>query len=346
MSFHDHAMLCFFVCALVCFVFFFQYPGTKENQKNCCDTTQTMKQQFFRLKKLCSIQSKSIDFLQQNSSKRSHFASFQTISKRNVSQKAETKMNTFVPRGLSEEEKEFLEENGYLCIRNFAPSNVALNLRSRMMQLLNDFDEAQTKSVFSSHRTSKQYKDTYFLNSGNKICYFWEENVFNENGTLNREKQFAINKVGHALHTLDPYFKSFIYGFLPKLTFEVGFKNPIALQSMYICKQPGVGGEVLKHQDTTFLFTKPHSCHGFWLAIDETDIKNGCVVVAPGSHKTAKLRNRFKRISNEETPMIPLIDDGLFDDFAKEGTVFVLLLLFFFGLILYMFCVLIILECK
>ena len=236
-------------------------------------------------------------------------------------------------RGLSNEEKRFLEENGYLLIKNFVLKDVALNLRSRMMNLLREFDERSTKSVFRTHRTDVEYKDTYFLNSSNKISYFWEENVFDEKtGLLNREKEYAINKVGHALHTLDPYFNSFVYGFLPQLVFDIGMIDPIALQSMYICKQPGVGGEVDKHQDTAFLKTDPHSCHGLWLAIDSTNEKNGCIWVAPGSHKTAGLRNRFQRVSDGETRLIPLsVDDdnddndsneypaGSYEDYHKDG---------------------------
>jgi Phytanoyl-CoA dioxygenase (PhyH) len=32
------------------------------------------------------------------------------------------------------------------------------------------------------------------------------------------------------------------------------FKRPLPVQSMYICKQPKIGGEVVPHQDSTFLW--------------------------------------------------------------------------------------------
>lgn len=64
-------------------------------------------------------------------------------------------------------------------------------------------------------------------------------------------RQFALDEkltthdkqVGHALHDLDPVFRKFSRG--PKvasLLKSLGYKKPIPAQSMYICKQPHVGG--------------------------------------------------------------------------------------------------------
>ena len=49
-----------------------------------------------------------------------------------------------------------------------------------------------------------------------------------------------------------------------KFAKAIGFKDPLLLQSMYIFKQPKIGGEVVCHQDSTFLITEPESTVGFW----------------------------------------------------------------------------------
>ena len=63
---------------------------------------------------------------------------------------------------------------------------------------------------------------------------------------------------------------------------------------MYIFKQPRIGGEVLCHQDSTFLYTNPESTVGFWIALEDATINNGCLWVNPGGHK-GPLRKLFVR---------------------------------------------------
>ncbi|MCH7637386.1 MAG: phytanoyl-CoA dioxygenase family protein, partial [Proteobacteria bacterium] len=59
---------------------------------------------------------------------------------------------------------------------------------------------------------------------------------------------------------------------------------PVILQSMYIFKPPHIGGEVYCHQDSTFLYTEPESCTGFWFALEDATVDNGCMHFIPGAH--------------------------------------------------------------
>lgn len=55
----------------------------------------------------------------------------------------------------------------------------------------------------------------------------------------------------------------------------------------FALQQPGIGGEVVPHQDNSFLRTEPPSCTGLWLALEDATIVNGCLWAIPGSHKSS-----------------------------------------------------------
>ena len=64
----------------------------------------------------------------------------------------------------------------------------------------------------------------------------------------------AVNKLGRAMHDLDPMFIAFSRDpALQAVADGVGLTDPKLLQSMYIVKQPGIGDEVMSHQDSTYL---------------------------------------------------------------------------------------------
>ena len=93
--------------------------------------------------------------------------------------------------------------------------------------------------------------------------------------TLAGQKIDCLNKMGHALHDLDPVFDTFSR--TPELA-EVGpsasvSSDPGVIQSMYIFKPPRIGGEVTCHQDSTFIYTEPDSCIGFWFALEDATLE-------------------------------------------------------------------------
>lgn len=62
--------------------------------------------------------------------------------------------------------------------------------------------------------------------------------------------------------------------------------QPQIVQSMYIFKQPSIGGAVTDHVDATFLQIEPiEKVVGIWIAVDDAEIENGCLWFIPGSHK-------------------------------------------------------------
>lgn len=64
---------------------------------------------------------------------------------------------------------------------------------------------------------------------------------------------------------------------------------------MIICKQPEIGGAVPPHQDSAFLYTNPPSAVGFWYALEDATVENGCLSFAKGSHRRRPVEKRFVR---------------------------------------------------
>lgn len=49
-------------------------------------------------------------------------------------------------------------------------------------------------------------------------------------------------------------------------------------------QQPNIGGEVVPHQDSTFLYTTPDTTIGVWIALEDSTVDNGCLWTLPGEH--------------------------------------------------------------
>ena len=185
-------------------------------------------------------------------------------------------------------------DTGFLVLEGFVDEGVCDQLRGRAEELVQEFDPREVVSVFSTHEQNR-LTDDYFLTSGDQIRCFFEENAFNDDGTLKHEKEKSINKIGHALHDLDPLFDSFSRSSKVKqLADALGFEDALLLQSMYIFKQPNIGGEVTCHQDSTFLYTEPVEIVGLWFALEDATIENGCLWAIPGGHRTG-LKSRWMR---------------------------------------------------
>ena len=60
-------------------------------------------------------------------------------------------------------------------------------------------------------------------------------------------------------------------------------KDPLAVQTMIYFKPPGARGQAL-HQDQFYLRAHPGTCIAAWLALDDCDEANGCMLIVRGSH--------------------------------------------------------------
>ena len=222
-------------------------------------------------------------------------------------------------------------EQGFLVIENFVSTQACRDLKARAEEILRDFDPDTDRSTFTTNEQSR-HTDRQFIESASGIHCFFEEEAFDEAGNLAQPKELSVNKIGHALHDLDPVFEEFTYtAELAALAHDVGLTDPLALQSMYICKQPRIGGEVGCHQDATFLYTDPISVTGFWFAVEDATLDNGCLWAEPGGHRTS-LRKVFVRNPSNDGATFDVLDaspmpeppQGLVPLEVPQGTLVVL----------------------
>jgi phytanoyl-CoA hydroxylase len=232
---------------------------------------------------------------------------------------------------LTAKQTEFFDQNGYLVLPNFVDEKACLNLRDQAMVLAEEYcPSPEQATVFTADGTAVHASDDYFLTSGDKIRCFFEKDAFNERGELRQDAHLCLNKLGHAMHDLDPVFKEFSHSSrLAEVARSIGMKQEKLLQSMYIFKQPRIGGEVTSHVDHTYLWTDPQSVIGFWFAIDDATTQNGCMWALPGGHRLpVKYRNRLtadrKSTYNEVFDSTPYPTEGLVPLEAARGTLILL----------------------
>ncbi len=201
---------------------------------------------------------------------------------------------------LTDEMTSAYEDIGVIVLRDFVSPEECQLLKNRAKELVDEFDAGDVRSIFST-TDQTQLNDRYFIESGDKIRFFLEKDAFDEAGELRQSKENSLNKMGHAMHDLDPVFERFSRTpALAEIASRLGFVDPAIIQSMYIFKPPKIGGEVVCHQDSTYIYTEPESCVGFWFALEDATTENGCMHFIPGGHKLP-LKQRNYRVGEYET---------------------------------------------
>jgi len=229
------------------------------------------------------------------------------------------------------------QRDGFLVVPEFVAAADRQRLRRRAIDIVDAWQPSEVRTVFTTNQ-QERVSNGEFLASGSTVWCFFEEDAFGPDGELTQPKELSINKIGHAQHDLDDEFERFAYQpRLAEVAADLGLVDALALQSMYIFKQPHIGGEVGCHQDATFLYTDPMTVTGFWFAIEDATLDNGCLWAQPGGHR-GPLRRVYQRVDTDDpdggdgaTRFVELDDtplpdppNGLVPIVAPAGTMVVL----------------------
>ncbi|WLQ16530.1 phytanoyl-CoA dioxygenase family protein [Hahella aquimaris] len=192
---------------------------------------------------------------------------------------------------LTEQQKAQYAKDGYLMLPDLVTQPEREALIARAYEIIEE-DNLEQAARFSTIDRA-QINNAYFLGSAETIRCFFEEEAFSPEGELLQPRAQSINKIGHALHDLDPVFKRFAqrpeFGDIAR---DLGLSQPSLYQTMVIFKQPRIGGEVTWHQDATFFYTEPSSVITYWFALEDATLQNGCLWLEPGGHQ-GPLRERY-----------------------------------------------------
>lgn len=188
---------------------------------------------------------------------------------------------------LTDDMKSFFHENGFILFDGYLSDQTCEELRQEGQSIIREtnFIDDNLPVFATSEDGNKLIREEYFLSSADKAKPFFEEGAFNK-GKLTVAKEHAVNKIGHALAELNPKFKKVTFDpRIARIAKQLGLANPALAQSMMILKPQKIGGEVVAHQDGSFIYSEPNTCLGFWMPLEDATKANACLQAVPGSHK-------------------------------------------------------------
>ena len=144
--------------------------------------------------------------------------------------------------GLSAEARAAYARDGVLVLEDFVPQAQCLALQQRARELVAEHAPQAPGTVFST-TDQRHAQDAYFAASARGIGAFFEAGALDAQGRLCVPLERAINKLGHAMHDLDPVFHAFSHGPRLQAVAEcLGLGRPLSHRRPAVWHHPGCPG--------------------------------------------------------------------------------------------------------
>jgi phytanoyl-CoA hydroxylase len=163
------------------------------------------------------------------------------------------------------QQAQYFDTHGFLVNKNFANSEMVKSLKEQMATLVDEHwdpfaqDGKEEIDTFGTDAAANTARGDYFLDSSNRVHYFAEQKALDQKNFNNKQLQLKeefvvakedklsiLNKAGHGMHNNPGAFRDYtLSDKMRNLVLDLGWKDPVVPQSMYIFKQAKIGGRLV-----------------------------------------------------------------------------------------------------